>query len=146
MVYKFAETDVAPNEPADMILCENYFVLAFKRASKHTNLPVQVLSVTEFYESNEEKDTLKMLKDKYLSEAPRLVKNEYSSASLETPFVVQESYILTIDVKRLGLTESMTHVTSKMLILLTSNDQVYSIENALWSARRESKAAADAKA
>lgn len=146
MVYKYAEADVSPNEPTDMILCENYFILAFKRASKHTGLPVQVLSVTEFYESNEEKDTWKMLKDKFMTPAPRLVKTEFSSATLETPFVMQESYILTVDVKRLGLTQSQAHVTSKMIVLLTSNDQVYSIENAMWSARRESKEAADAKA
>jgi hypothetical protein len=146
IVYKFAEAGVSPNEPTDMLLCENYFILAFKRASTSSGLPQQELSVTEFYESNEEKDTLKMLRDKFMHEAPRLSKSEYSSATLETPFVVQESYILTVDVKRIGLTQSQTHVTSKMLVLLTSNDQVYSIENALWSARRESKAAAEAKA
>jgi hypothetical protein len=33
-----------------------------------------------------------------------------------------------------------------MLLLVTSNDQVYSIEHALWSARRESKADAAARA
>lgn len=146
IVYKFSEVNVAVNEPADMVLCENYFILAFKRASKSSGLPIQVLSVTEFYESNEEKDTIKMLKDKYLSHSPRLEKTEYSSTMLETPFVVQESYILTVDVKRLGLTQSKAHVTSKMLLLITSNDQVYSIEHAMWSARRESKAATEAKA
>ena len=33
-----------------------------------------------------------------------------------------------------------------MLLLITSNDQVYSIENAMWSARRQRKEEAEAKA
>lgn len=146
IVHKFTETSVTPNEPVDMLLSENYFILAFKRASRSSGLPLQELSVTEFYESLEEKDTWKMLKDRYLYSAPRLVKEEYSSTALETPHVVQESYQLTVDVKAIALTQSQAHVTSKMLVLLTSNDQVYSIENALWSARRQSKADAEAKA
>lgn len=146
IVHKFTEASVTPNEPVDMLLSENYFILAFKRASRSSGLPLQELSVTEFYESLEEKDTWKMLKDRYLYSAPRLVKEEYSSTALETPHVVQESYQLTVDVKAIALTQSQAHVTSKMLVLLTSNDQVYSIENALWSARRQSKADAEAKA
>lgn len=106
IVYKFSEAGVAQNEPTDMILSENYFLLAFKRAAKSGGLPQQALSVTEFYESNEEKDTWKMLTDKYMHSAPRLVKEQYTSSTLETPFVAQESYLLTVDVKRLGLTTS----------------------------------------
>ena len=94
----------------------------------------------------EEKDTVKMLKDTFINKAPRLTMTDFSSANLETPIVAQESYLLTVDVKSIGLTESQAHVTSKMLILITKEDQIYSIENALWSARRESKAETEAKA
>lgn len=33
IVYKFEENNVSKGEPVDMFLSENYFVLAFKRAS-----------------------------------------------------------------------------------------------------------------
>ena len=46
----------------------------------------------------------------------------------------------------MGLTQSLSHVTSKMLVLITSNDQVYTIENALFTARRQRKEEAEAKA
>lgn len=63
--------------------------------------------------------------------------------------MVQESYLLTVDVKKIALTQSIQHVTSKMLVLITNNNQVYSIENALFTARRqrkEEKEAAEARA
>lgn len=55
---------------------------------------------------------------------------------MEAPVVIQESYLLTVDVKKIALTQSVQHITGKMLVLITSNDQVYSIENSLFSARR----------
>jgi len=73
-------------------------------------------------------------------------KKSVSSSMMETPFVVQENYVLTVDVKKMGLTTSGQHVTSKMLVIVTSNDQVYSIENALYTARRQRKEEAEAKA
>lgn len=146
-MYKFSEKNVARGEPIDMLLSENYFILSFKRSSTAKgHLPRQELSVTEFFENREEKDTWTLLKDKYLYNAPRLSRKDFSSVEVETPFVVQESYVLTVDVKRMGLTQSQSHVTSKMLVLITSNDQVYSIENALFSARRQRKEEAEAKA
>jgi len=60
--------------------------------------------------------------------------------------VIQQSYLLTVDVKSLALTQSQNHVTSKSLIVITSDDQVYSIENSLFTARRQTKDEADALA
>ena len=146
IVYTFHEDRVVVDEPYDMLLRENYFVLAFKRASHLTGLPQQELTVTEFYKNEEEKDTWKILKEKYLFGGEKTDQTQFNSAELETPFVVQESYMLPIDVKRIEMTNSQQHLTSKMLVLITSNDQVYSIENALFSARRQSKEQAEAKA
>lgn len=130
-----------------MFLSENYFVLAFKRASQSQGgLPQQELSVTEFYQSKEEADTLKLLKDFYIHNADRLTQHQFSSFDMEAPVVIQESYLLTVDVKKIALTQSKQHITGKMLVLITSNDQVYSIENALFSARRQHKAEAEAAA
>ena len=78
--------------------------------------------MTEFYESNEEKDTLQMLKDRYLNDAPRITKDRYSSIHMETPQAVQESYVLPVDVKKVGITKSKSHVTGKLLVFLTQND------------------------
>jgi hypothetical protein len=145
IIYKFQESSVATKEPIDMLLEENFFILTFKRQAKGSGLPIQQLSVTEFYESNEEKDTVQMLKDRYFNDAPRITKEQYSSVQMETPFAVQETYVLPVDVKKIGLTKSKSHVTGKLLVLLTQNDQVYSIEHVFWSARRERKEEAEAK-
>jgi len=109
-------------------------------------LPQQELSVTEFYQSREESDTLSLLKDFYLGKADRLTQTKFSSFDLEMPVVAQQSYLLTVDVKRIGLTRTMQHVANKMLVLITTNDQVYTIEHALFTARRQTKAEADAAA
>ena len=107
IVYKFSEKNVSLNESIDMLLADNYFILAFKRASSAKGgLPRQELSVTEFYESHEEKDTITLLKDKFINKADRLNKKTFASVEMETPFVVQESYVLTVDVKKIGLTTS----------------------------------------
>lgn len=74
IVYKFKETGVAATESIDMFLSENYFLLAFKRASKTSGgLPIQELSVTEFYQAHQDDDTVKLLKDLYVNKADRLL-------------------------------------------------------------------------
>lgn len=85
-----------------------------------------------------------MLKDFYINKAERLIQKKFSSFELESPVVIQESYLLTVDVKKIALTQSIRHVTSKMLVVITSNDQIYSIENALYTARRQHKSEAEA--
>jgi len=72
-----------------MLLAENYFVLSFKRASAaRGHLPRQELSVTEFFENREEKDTVTLLKDKFINDADRVNGKDFSSVEMETPFVV----------------------------------------------------------
>jgi len=155
VVYKFHESSVVTKSPIDMVLSENYFILTFYRASQKSasgsglgagpsNLPQQELSVTEFYQSREESDTLALLKDFYFGKAARLTQTRFSSFDMEMPVVAQQSYLLTIDVKKIGLTRTMNHVSNKMLVLITTNDQVYTIEHAMFTARRQTKAEAEA--
>lgn len=121
-MYKFQEAGVSKGEPIDMLLSENYFVMTFKRAATSAgSLPQQELSVTEFYQNKEEADTIKLLRDFYFKDE-RLTQTQFSSFSMEAPFVVQESYLLTVDVKRIALTQSLSHVSNKMLVLITEND------------------------
>ena len=104
IVYKFSESNVSEGEAIDMHLSENKFVLAFKRISRFAGaLPQQELIVTEFYSSKEEQDTMKLLKDFYVAGDQRLTQNEFSSFDLESPIIIQESYMLTVDVKKLVL-------------------------------------------
>jgi len=44
--------------------------------------------VTEFYQSREEADTLKLLKDFYINKADRLLKSNFSSFQMDAPFVI----------------------------------------------------------
>ena len=81
-----------------------------------------------------------------MNNADRLTQRQFSSFDMEAPVVIQESYLLTVDVKKIALTQSLAHVTGKMLVAITSNDQVYSIENSLFSARRQHKSEAEAAA
>mmetsp|Transcript_21772 Transcript_21772/g.15599 ORF Transcript_21772/g.15599 Transcript_21772/m.15599 type:complete len:187 (+) Transcript_21772:977-1537(+) len=53
-----------------------------------------------------------------------------------TPLVVQETYILPNSVKKIALTDSLNHISSKSMILITTTNQVYQIKNQLYSARR----------
>lgn len=89
IVYKFKKSNVSFANPIDMYLSENYFILAFKAFSKSSgNLPVQQLSVTEFFQSKEESDTVKLLKDFYFNNADRLKSHSFSSFNQETPVVI----------------------------------------------------------
>tara|TARA_B110000285_G_C14907880_1_gene506448 strand:+ start:289 stop:876 length:588 start_codon:yes stop_codon:yes gene_type:complete len=65
---------------------------------------------------------------------------------MESPIIIQESYMLTVDVKKMVLTQTVAHVTQPSLVVITGNDQVYTIENILFTARRQTKAEADALA
>ena len=147
IVYKFSESNVSEGEAIDMHLSENKFVLAFKRISRFAGaLPQQELIVTEFYSSKEEQDTMKLLKDFYMAGDERLTQSEFSSYNMESPIIIQESYSLTVDVKKMVMTNSVAHVTQPSLVVITSNDQVYTIESMMFTARRQTKAEADALA
>jgi len=84
IVYKFKEQGIAANEPIDMFLNENYLILAFRRSSDaYGNLPKQEISVSEFFQSREEADTMKLLKDFYVYKDKRLTQRTFSSFEME---------------------------------------------------------------
>ena len=105
IVYKFSEQDVDASEPIDMVIAENFLVCSFKRLQAG-QLSRQEISVAEFYQSRMEMDTLKMLREAYLGSSEQLMQSSFSSMSLDLPVVSQMSYVLTIDVKALALTET----------------------------------------
>jgi hypothetical protein len=113
IVYKFKEKDIDVQKPIDMVIAENYCITSFVRRTKTGSVQGQELSVVELYQSRIEQDTLKMLKDYYISKADRLTQTKYSSYSLDTPVVSHMSYLLTIDVKKLALTTSTSHISTK---------------------------------
>ena len=81
-----------------------------------------------------------MLKEFYLNKNSRLVQTNFSSFDNEMPVVAHQTYILTVDVKQIALTQSIQQVTNKMLVLITSKDQLYSIEYNIYTARRLTEA------
>lgn len=89
IAYKFEENRVVSGEPIDIALSENYLVVAFKRAGALAGaLPQQEISVTEFFQSKEELDTVKMLKEFYISQSDHLTQHEFSSFDMEAPVVI----------------------------------------------------------
>lgn len=89
IAYKFEENRVVSGEPIDIALSENYLVVTFKRAGALAGaLPQQEISVTEFYQSKEELDTVKMLKEFYISQSDHLTQHEFSSFDMEAPVVI----------------------------------------------------------
>ena len=78
--------------------------------------------MVEFYQSRMETDTLKMIKDQVLSKDNYQSQTEYSSKSLDLPVVSHMSYVLTVDIKALALTQTISHVTAKMLVAVTKSD------------------------
>lgn len=76
-----------------------------------------------------------MIKDYYKGDK-RITASEFSSYDMGTPLVVQETYILPNSVKRIALTDTVNHVSSKSMILITTSNQVYQIKNQVYSARR----------
>lgn len=118
VVYKFSEDDIDALAPIDMVFTENFLVVAFKRLIG--DVATQELSVAELYHSRMEMDTLKMLKEHYLGTSEQLQMTEFSSLRLDMPVVSHVSYVITVDVKKLAMSQSASHVTAKMLVLITA--------------------------
>lgn len=88
------------------------------------------------YANKQEDDTKRLLMD-YFSGEKRIIGDAYSSLKLETtPLVAQETYILTQAMKNLALTETQHHITGRALVFITQENQVYSLKDSFFSARR----------
>jgi hypothetical protein len=135
VVYKYKETNINTKRPIDMVIAENFCVTSFVRTSQTT--AAQEISVVELYQSRIEQDVVKLLKDYYISKADRLTQTEFSSYSLDSPVVSHMSYLITIDIKKLALTTSTSHISTKSLVIITSMDQLYAIDHIMFTARRK---------
>jgi hypothetical protein len=141
VVYKFAESDIDALAPVDMVFTENFLVVAFRRITGE--ISTQELSVAELYHSRMEQDTLTMLKDHYLGADSAGSMTDFTSLHHDMPVVSHVSYTITQDIKRLSMSQTASHVTAKLLVMLTDRDQVYSIQHAVFSARRQTKTEAE---
>ena len=73
----------------------------------------------------------------YFKGADRIVSDSYSSFREESePEVLSESYIMPYGVKAMALTETANHITGRSMIIITTENQVYSMREMFWSARR----------
>lgn len=61
----------------------------------------------------------------------------YSSFREESePEVLSETYLVPFGVKAMALTETANHITGRSLILITTENKLYSMREMLFSARR----------
>lgn len=117
-------------------MAENFFAATFQRWNPQTNLYQQELMFVELYANKQEDDTKRLLVD-YLSGDKRITTTEYSSMTMETtPLIAMETYILPQTVKQIALTETQHHITGRSLVCVTAENQVFSIKDMMFSARR----------
>ena len=82
----------------------------------------------ELYEKRQELDTQQLITD-YFKGDPKITKTTYSSFSEESaPEVVSESYIMPFGIKAMALTETAHHITGRNLVLVTSENKVYTLK------------------
>lgn len=126
VVQQFYEKNVVLSEVNDIAILfnENYFAMAFHRMNQQTGLSQQELTVVEIFANRQENDTLKLIKDYYKGDK-RITASEFSSYDMGTPLIVQETYILPLNIKSIALTDTVNHVSSKSMILITTSNQVY---------------------
>jgi len=116
---------------------ENLFAAAIQRAGRKSK-EQQELTVTEFFKPKFEDDTKKLIMD-YLKGDNRIQGTNFSSYENESPIVVQESYILPFLIKDLAFTQTTHHITQKNLLAITTQDQLYHIDQQMFSPRRPHK-------
>jgi hypothetical protein len=73
----------------------------------------------------------------YFKDDQRITATTYSSLKMETtPLIAMETYILPQSIKSIALSETQHHITSRALICITTENQVYTIKDTFYSARR----------
>jgi len=122
------------DQPINMVLAEHIMVVAFQRQGQ--TLSQQEMTVTELYSQRQEDNTKKLLMEFYTKGGDRLQQTNFSSFTVDTPIVVQESYVLPFTVKGMALTQTQHHITGKSLVVVNQNNLVYQLDANLFSARR----------
>ena len=136
ILHRYQEKRVRLDLIVDFVLSEHLFILAFQRQEAATGLSHQEITVTELYSQRQEANTKNLLMEYYSKGEDRLLQKHFSSFLVDQPVIVQESYVLPFNIKALALTQTLHHITGKNLVVLTANNQVYQIDNNLFSARR----------
>lgn len=122
------------------LFTENFFAASYQRFNIETSLLQQELQVIELFSPRYEDDTKSLLMA-YWKGNERVTGTEYSSFKMESkPKVVAETYVLTFGVKAIALTETAHHIAGRAMVLLTSDNKVYTISEKLFSARRPHEA------
>ena len=125
---------------------EHYFALSFMRQNPQTGISQQELTVVELYDKKQEQDTQQLITD-YFKGDPRITASTFSSFSQESePEVVMETYILPFGVTAMALTETAHHVTGRSLVLVTRENKLYILKDAMYSARRPTPPQPEAQA
>ena len=138
VIHQFMERNVSPSSqhPIATLFSEHYFAISFMRMNTETGIYQQELTVIELYSKKQEVDTQQLLTD-YFKGVDRIVADSYSSFREESqPEVLSESYIIPFGIKAMALTETTNHITGRAMILVTNDNQVYSMREMVFSARR----------
>lgn len=139
VVHQFSESEVSPSKahPVSLLFTENYFALSFMRLNLSSGLTQQELTVVQLYQKKQENDTYKLLSEYFWGKNSTITKETYSSFGLESqPEVLSETYILPFGVKAIAMTESQHHITGKSMVLVTSQNKIYKLQDIQFSARR----------
>lgn len=73
----------------------------------------------------------------YFAGDKRITATQYSSLDMETtPLIAMETYILPQSIKSIAVTETQHHISGRALICITYDNQVYTIKDTMFSARR----------
>lgn len=128
IVHQFLEKNVLLEKPVNLLLDENFLVLAFQRMGKMGE-GIQQVQTVDLYEQNIRYNARDVIVD-YISG-----KNS-SSLFGEMPIVVQQAYVFPYFIKGLGVTRTMQGITGKDILLILDNNQVYALKQLMVSPRR----------
>ena len=129
-------SNISPTHNFSTVMSGNFFAAAYQRWSPDSGLSQQELLVVELFIDRQEDDTVKLLKD-YASGDERIVGSQYSSLKMDTnPLIAMETFIVPQALKSISMTETIKHISSSSLVCITTDNQVYTIKDQLFSARR----------
>jgi len=139
IIHQFSESDVSNSKahPVSTLFTENYFAISFMRLNLASGLTQQELTVVQLYQKKQENDTAKLLSEYFWGGESSLNAATYSSFALESqPEVLSETYILPFGVKAMAMTETLHYITGRSIMLVTSQNKIYQMQENFFSARR----------
>ena len=138
IVHQFYQSSVSNDvtHPVGSLFTEQFFIMSFTRVSKQYGLVISELMVYELYSKKKEANTWELITD-YFKGHDRITSETYSSFEEESePVVLKASYRVPFPIKALSMTETANHITGHTLILATTDNKLYALPQAYFSARR----------